>query len=175
MHYFPILSYPKKSRNRKFQTQKVLRSSQSFEIRSTPPPPPGKIQGCFMTETNRLEPRAKSPGTQSREWREKYSHESHFIRLIHVNMVHVGSFPSEPRVHHGNHGSLHGIHGMILSVQSPFQFPAKETPVSCTACCFVHRRWFPTLLCGIPVSLFWFGKPGCSRLLYLKQNAVLNS
>ena len=31
-------SYPKKSRNRKFQPKKILRSSPSLEIQSTPPP-----------------------------------------------------------------------------------------------------------------------------------------
>ena len=34
-------SYPKKSRNRKCQPQKILRSSLSLEIPSPPPPPPG--------------------------------------------------------------------------------------------------------------------------------------
>ena len=36
--YLPKFSYPKKFRNRKFQSQKILRSSLSLEIRTTPLP-----------------------------------------------------------------------------------------------------------------------------------------
>ena len=49
--YLPKFSYPKKSRHRKFQPQKILRSSLSLEIRTTllPPPPAHKVTWkCFQ-------------------------------------------------------------------------------------------------------------------------------
>jgi len=37
------------------------------------------------------------------------------------------------------------------------------------------QRWFPAFLCCILLSLFCFGKPGYSLLLYLKQKTALTS
>ena len=41
--YLPTFSFPKKKRNQNFQTQKILRSSLSLEIRSDPPPGVGAL------------------------------------------------------------------------------------------------------------------------------------
>ena len=45
-------SYLKKSRNRKFQTQNILRPSLSLEIRNTPPPSPGLCRSAVFLSPN---------------------------------------------------------------------------------------------------------------------------